>query len=193
LLAYVEQFWEQDALPTLQKYVRLEALSPDFDKDWETVGSLGAAAELLSAWCANQRIPGATVEVLKAATRTPMVLVDVSPGGPAPSEETVLLYGHYDKQPPFLGWRPGLDPYKAHREGDLIYGRGASDDGYAVFAIVGAIKGLEAAGGSHGRLVVLVEGSKESGSRHLAAYLDELAERIGEPSLVIALDSSCVS
>src|SRR5207248_2590977 len=99
-----------------------------------------------------------------------------------PSEETVLLYRHYDKQPPFLGWRPGLDPYEPHRERDLIYGRGTADDGYAVFAIVSAIKRLEAAGGSHGRLVVLVEGSEESGSPDLAGYLDQLAERIGEPS-----------
>jgi acetylornithine deacetylase/succinyl-diaminopimelate desuccinylase-like protein len=108
-------------------------------------------------------------------------------------DETVVLYGHFDKQPPFTGWREGLDPYTAVRMGDRIYGRGIADDGYSTFASVGAIEAVRANGGQHGRIVVLIEGSEESGSPDLDAYLDHLAPRLGTPGLVICLDSGCVT
>ena len=41
-----------------------------------------------------------------------------------------------DKQPPLGDWRPGLAPFEPVREGDLLYGRGTADDGYALFAAV---------------------------------------------------------
>ena len=41
-----------------------------------------------------------------------------------------------DKQPPLGPWRNGLGPYEPVREGDLLYGRGTADDGYATFAAV---------------------------------------------------------
>lgn len=50
------------------------------------------------------------------------------------------MYGHFDKQPPFEGWREGLAPTKPVIEGDLVYGRGAADDGYAIYASIGGIK-----------------------------------------------------
>lgn len=53
---------------------------------------------------------------------------------------TVLFYGHYDKQPPFTGWREGLEPYKAVTIGDKMYGRGGADDGYSIYGSVTALK-----------------------------------------------------
>ena len=49
---------------------------------------------------------------------------------------------------------------------------------------------MQAAGGSHGCLV-LIEASEESGSPDLPAHLDALGDRLGSPSLVVALDSWC--
>src|SRR5690606_22980380 len=43
----------------------------------------------------------------------------------------------------------------------------------------------------HGRSVVQVEHCEESGSYDLPAYVDHLASRIGQPSLVVCLDSGC--
>jgi hypothetical protein len=54
-------------------------------------------------------------------------------------DDTVLLYGHLDKQPEMTGWREGLGPWKPVREGDKLYGRGGADDGYAAFASLAAI------------------------------------------------------
>jgi len=42
-------------------------------------------------------------------------------------------------------------------------------------------------------VVVLIEGSEESGSPHLADYLDRLGPRIGRPELVVCLDSGCLT
>jgi acetylornithine deacetylase/succinyl-diaminopimelate desuccinylase-like protein len=175
----------------LERYTRLECRSPAFDAGWEATGSLDEAAALLRDWCASRRIEGATVEVVRLEGRTPTILMIVPPSGPV--EETVVLYGHFDKQPPFTGWREGLDPYTAVRYGDRIYGRGIADDGYSTFAAVGAIEAVRAGGAQHGRVVVLIEGSEESGSPDLSAYLTHLRDRVGEPAVMIALDSGCVS
>ena len=95
-----------------------------------------------------------------------------------------------DKQPPLGEWRSGLGPWEPVREGDLLYGRGTADDGYATFA---AVTGLVAAGGGQGRVLVLIEASEESGSPDLAAHIENLKERIGTPRLVICLDSGGLS
>jgi acetylornithine deacetylase/succinyl-diaminopimelate desuccinylase-like protein len=116
---------------------------------------------------------------------------DADAGGAGP----VLLYGHLDKQPPLGAWREGLDPFVPVREGDALYGRGTADDGYSTFAAVGALQALHEAGLEHGRCIVLIEASEESGSPDLLAYLEELAPRFGPagPSLVVCLDSGCVT
>jgi len=103
---------------------------------------------------------------------------------------TVLIYGHYDKQPPFDGWSEGRGPWTPVIEGDRLYARGVADDGYALPSALLAIEAVLAAGGRHGRCLVMAEGSEESGSPHLPAVLDRLAERIGTPDVVVALDSS---
>jgi acetylornithine deacetylase/succinyl-diaminopimelate desuccinylase-like protein len=104
----------------------------------------------------------------------------------------VLIYGHLDKQPPMVGWRDGLGPWTPHLDADgRLYGRGAGDDGYAVFAALATVKALKDHGQPHGRIVVLIECSEESGSLDLPYYIDTYAARLGTPSLVICLDSGC--
>jgi acetylornithine deacetylase/succinyl-diaminopimelate desuccinylase-like protein len=105
----------------------------------------------------------------------------------------VLLYGHLDKQPEMSGWREGLGPWIPVREGDKLYGRGGADDGYAIFASLTAINTVRNHGGSHARCVVLIEATEESGSSDLPAYIEHLAPRIGELSLVVCLDSGCAN
>ena len=78
-------------------------------------------------------------------------------------------------------------------KGERLYGRGAADDGYAMFACLAAIGALEAQSIPHARCVILIEACEESGSFDLPFYIDHLGERIGKPSLVIALDSGCAS
>ncbi|TAN55264.1 MAG: M20/M25/M40 family metallo-hydrolase, partial [Betaproteobacteria bacterium] len=85
----------------------------------------------------------------------------------------------------------GLGPWTpVVREGKL-YGRGGADDGYAVFASIAALRALREEGRAHARCVILIECCEESGSYDLPAYLEALAPRIGEPALVVGLDSGC--
>jgi acetylornithine deacetylase/succinyl-diaminopimelate desuccinylase-like protein len=66
------------------------------------------------------------------------------------------------------------------------------DDGYAVFAALTAIEAVQHSGLPHGRCIVLIEASEESGSVDLPAYLHTLADSIGTPELVVCLDSGCI-
>lgn len=182
--------WEHDVVPVLSDYIRIPNVSPAYAPDWAESGHMDAAARLLEDWARSRRLPGTAVELVRLPGRTPVLWVEV-PSSPGASQETVLLYGHLDKQPEMSGWREGLDPWHPVREGDRLYGRGAADDGYATFAALTAIEALEAAGVAHARCVVLIEASEESGSSDLPAYMEHLAPRIGTPSLVIALDSGC--
>ncbi len=180
----VDAAWEDTILPALSEYTRIPCLSPAFDPDWAERGAIGEAVELLADWVRDQDA-ALGVEVIQLPGRTPVLLIDNGGAG-----DPVVMYGHMDKQPPLGEWRSGLGPYEPVREGDLLYGRGTADDGYATFA---AVTGLLAAGGGRGRVLILIEASEESGSPDLAAHLDNLKERIGTPRLVICLDSGGLS
>jgi acetylornithine deacetylase/succinyl-diaminopimelate desuccinylase-like protein len=132
-------------------------------------------------------LPGATLEVVKLPGRTPVILIDV----PGDGADTVLLYGHLDKQPEMVGWTEGYGPWIPRLEGDKLYGRGGADDGYAMFGALSALMALKEQRVPHARSVILIEACEESGSYDLPYYVDHLAQRIGSPSLVVCLDSGC--
>ena len=178
----------------LHDYIRIPNVSVAYDAAWAEAGHMARATELLRQWCearAGAGLAGAKVEVQELPGRTPLLIIDVPPAGNGRGDDTVLLYGHLDKQPPFTGWRDGLGPWEPVIEGDLLYGRGGADDGYSTFSALTALEAVRAVGGSHCRAIVLIEASEESGSPDLPAHLDALGDRLGTPSLVIALDSWC--
>ncbi len=196
VIEHVERTWDDEIVPALVEYIAIPAKSPAFDPDWAANGHLDAAVALVRDWCAGRAIAGLHVEVVRLEGRTPVVLVEVpaSPsGGEAAPAGTVLLYGHLDKQPEMTGWREGLGPWTPVLDRDRLYGRGGADDGYAAFGALTAIEALQAAGRPHARCVVLIEASEESGSPDLPAYVDHLADRIGDVDLVICLDSGCAT
>jgi acetylornithine deacetylase/succinyl-diaminopimelate desuccinylase-like protein len=179
--------WDDDIVPQLIDYIRLPAKSPHFDPDWKRHGHIEASIKQAHAWAAHQDIRGLTLEVVRLDGRTPVLLFDVP--ATAPGSQTVLFYGHLDKQPEMTGWRAGLGPWTPVIENGRLYGRGGADDGYAIFAALSAIGALDAEGMPRPRCVGLIETCEESGSYDLPAYLDVLAPRLGDVALVIALDS----
>jgi acetylornithine deacetylase/succinyl-diaminopimelate desuccinylase-like protein len=187
----VESRWPE-IVPVLEEYIAIPNVSEAFDPLWREHGHMAAAVELIRRWCADRPIPGMQVEVVELPGRSPVIIAEVPATSGAATDDTVLLYGHLDKQPEMEGWRDGLGPWTPVLEGDRLYGRGGADDGYAAFASMTAIEAVHAAGGEHARLVVLIEASEESGSRDLPAYVDTLSDRLGSPSLVICLDSECI-
>lgn len=188
---HLERRWHGDILPVLADYVRIPNRSPVFDSQWRENGHMDRAVDLLVDWARSTPIAGLEVEVLRVAERTPVILCEVPPSGPSghAGDDTVLLYGHLDKQPEFSGWRDGLGPWEPVLEDNRLYGRGTADDGYALFAALGAIEAAQRVGVSHRRCVALIEASEESGSPDLPAYIAELGSRLGNVSLVVALDS----
>ncbi|MBD89112.1 MAG: peptidase M20 [Deltaproteobacteria bacterium] len=185
--AYIDSFWDDEILPTLEPYVAIPAQSIVFDPDWEANGFIDEAVNMAYEWVVDQDLPGATTEIFRIPGRTPLLFVEV----PGDDRGTVLLYGHLDKQPPMEGWEPDLGPWKPVFRDGKLYGRGGADDGYAVFASVAAVKALREQGLSHPRLVFVIECSEESGSVDLPAYMDAYEHRIGTVDLVVCLDSGC--
>lgn len=179
-------------VPTLSEYIAIPNVSEDFDPDWRANGHMHRAVELIERWCRARPVDGLAVEVVELDGRSPMIVMEVPPVGGGSADDTVLLYGHLDKQPEMEGWRDGLGPWTPVLEGDRLYGRGGADDGYASFAALTAIEAVQRAGGAHTRCLVLIEASEESGSPDLPAYIEALGERIGSPSMVVCLDSGCV-
>ena len=191
LIDHAERLWEESILPTLAEYIRIPNRSPAFDPDWEHNGYMDEAVALAEAWCRRHALRDMRLEVVRLPGRTPVLLLEVAASGPAGEGDTVILYGHLDKQPEMTGWRDGLGPWIPVREGDRLYGRGGADDGYAVFASVAALAALQSRGLPHARAVVLIECCEESGSFDLPHYVEALADRIGHPRLVVCLDSGC--
>ena len=188
LATRISRQWDDDIVAQLIEYIRLPAKSPHFDPEWERHGHIEASVAQAHAWAARQGIAGLHVEIVRLGGRTPVLFFDAPARGPA-SQQTVLLYGHLDKQPEMTGWRAGLGPWTPVIEEGRLYGRGGADDGYALFAALSAIAALDAEGTPRPRSVGLIETCEESGSYDLPAYLDALAPRMGDVALVIALDS----
>ncbi len=186
---FVGAMWDDEVVPQLVEYIKIPNKSPDFDPQWAEHGFMDQAVAQLSGWARSKlpALPGATLEVVRLPGRTPLILIDV----PGQGSDTVLLYGHLDKQPEMTGWSEGLGPWIPVIKGDKLYGRGGADDGYAIYASMTALLALKDQNVPMARCVLIIEACEESGSTDLPFYVDHLAARIGKPSLVICLDSGC--
>jgi acetylornithine deacetylase/succinyl-diaminopimelate desuccinylase-like protein len=123
-----------------------------------------------AAWLADYlRQIGLEHVQLVSTPRHPIVYADWQS---APAQPTVLLYGHYDVQPPEPLHEWLSPPFEPTRRGNDLYGRGACDDKGQMFA---HIKALEAYLQTEGTLPVnvkcLFEGEEEIGSPNLTPFL----------------------
>lgn len=188
---FIDRRWDEQIVPELVEYIRIPNKSPMFDARWRENGYMEQVVEQFARWCRGcieaGELRGAQVEVVRLEGRTPLLLIEIE--GDPNCSDTVLMYGHLDKQPEMEGWSEGLGPWEPVLRNDKLYGRGGADDGYACFASLTALMALQAQGVAHARCVVMIEACEESGSPDLPYYVDHLAERIGAPSLVVCLDS----
>jgi acetylornithine deacetylase/succinyl-diaminopimelate desuccinylase-like protein len=125
----------------------------------------------------------------------------------APGSRTVLVYGHYDVQPPDPVEKWQSPPFTPTVRDGRLYARGVSDDkGPMLIPIAVAEAYFAAAGGLPVNVKFLFEGEEEIGSRHLDAFVsrhtDLLAAdvvlsadgamwRADEPSLTVASRGLC--
>lgn len=107
--------------------------------------------------------------------------------GAGPDAPTVLIYGHYDVQPPEPLELWNTPPFEPDIRGGRIYARGSADDKGQLFL---HIKALEAHLATRGRLpvnvVVLAEGEEEVGSPNLVPFVRAHRERLAADTVVIS-------
>ena len=193
-LDQVSNAWDNDILAQLKAYIAVPSKSPMFDADWAQHGYIDTVMRNAATWVEAQKIPGLKLEIVRMEGRTPVMFFEVPASAgdgqaAVDSNQTVLMYGHLDKQPEFSGWRSDLGPWTPKYENGKLYGRGGADDGYAVYASIAALQALKSQKAAHPRIVGLIETCEESGSYDLLPYVDALRPRLGDVALVICLDS----
>jgi acetylornithine deacetylase/succinyl-diaminopimelate desuccinylase-like protein len=187
-LSQVSAQWDGDIVKQISDYIAIPAKSPGFDADWKAHGYIDTVMRNAAAWVDAQKVEGLTLEVIRLEGRTPVLFFEI-PATRVDSTQTVLMYGHLDKQPEFTGWRSDLGPWTPKYQEGKLYGRGGADDGYAVYASIAAVQALKAQNVPHPRIVGLIETCEESGSYDLLPYVDALRKRLGDVALVVCLDS----
>ncbi len=188
LQQFVNQKWDDEIVPALTDYIAVPAKSPMFDVDWARHGFIERVVTDAADWAKRQPVKGLKIEIVRLTGRTPVIFFE-APATRSGSTETVVLYGHLDKQPEFEGWRSDLGPWTPKLEDGKLYGRGGADDGYATYASITALAALDAQGVERPRCVGIIETCEESGSYDLLPYIDALRDRLGDVGLVICLDS----
>lgn len=182
------KFWDDNIVPALAEFIKIPCKTRTLDPSWQENGYLAQAANLAKEWIEKQNLPGTKVEVLSLPNQSPFVYAEI-PGSDT-SGKTALFYGHLDKMPEAEGWSEGLGPWQPVLRDDCLYGRGAIDDGYAIFTPIAAIKALQQQQLPYPRCIVLLESSEESGSPDFMDYFKQLESLIGNPDIIVFVDAS---
>jgi len=105
----------------------------------------------------------------------------------ADDKPTVLVYGHYDVQPPDPLEEWDSDPFEPTRRNGTIYARGACDDKGQMFMHPKAAEAyLQAEGELPVNLKFVIEGEEETGSVHLAPFIENNAHKLAADVVLIS-------
>ncbi|GAA2194359.1 dipeptidase [Streptomyces bangladeshensis] len=136
---------------------------------------------------------GWIADALRAEGFTDVALLDTPDGtqsvyGYLPGPEgakTVLLYAHYDVQPPLdeAGW--ATSPFELTERDGRWYGRGTADCKGGFIMHLLALRALKANGGVPVHVKVIVEGSEEQGTGGLERYAEQHPELLAADTIVI--------
>jgi len=189
--AFVDKKWPE-VQKSLMEAGRIPNQSIDYDEDYFRNGLYEKCMKLHMDYIKRQNIAGLKMEVVKGGPAMASCLF-VEVEATDKSGETILLYGHLDKQPPLTDDWTRTKPYEPKimttKYGEGIFGRGIADDQYSTFCGITAIQAVKAQRLPHPRFVMLFENEEESGSPHIKFFVDKLQNKIGQPSLVICMDS----
>ncbi|HEY7468215.1 MAG TPA: M20/M25/M40 family metallo-hydrolase [Acidimicrobiia bacterium] len=161
----------QDLLADL---VRLRSVSaPGYDK-----GVVRAAAERIAGMLEEMGYQG--TQLLEADGGNPAIFAEI----PAPEgAPTLLLYAHYDVQPPGPEAEWETEPFEPVVRNGRMHGRGAADDKGGIVMHLGAVA-------AHGGrppvgVQIFLEGEEEAGSESLPGILDRYAHLLEPDAIVI--------
>ena len=149
-------------LEELKEYASI----PSISTDPACLADVKRAAE----WTADQlrKIGIVSVEVLPTSGH-PVVFGEWL--GAGPQAPTILVYGHYDVQPPDPLELWHSRPFQPEVRGENLYARGASDMKGQVLATMDAVEAAFAAGSPPVNLKFLIEGEEEVGSPNLETFI----------------------
>jgi acetylornithine deacetylase/succinyl-diaminopimelate desuccinylase-like protein len=157
---------------------------PSISADPAYRGEVRRAAEFVRAWLDQAGLENAQLIDSTEEGAHPLVYADWTH---APGQPTLLLYGHYDVQPPdpLDEWiSPPFEP--TIRDGNL-YARGAADDKGQLFILMESV--AQSLRNNNGNLPVnvkfLIEGEEESGGRHIDLFVSENAQVLSADAAVI--------
>jgi len=151
-------------LETLLEFLRFPSISTQS----EHVPDMLACADWLVGLF---RSYGLTAEV-RPTKGHPVVIAHAAPRDPA--KRTVLIYGHYDVQPPDPLGEWNSPPFDPVIKNDRVWARGASDNkGQILSHILGVGEALKRDGELPVNVIFLVEGEEEIGSPNLPDFLRE--------------------
>ena len=161
----------------LFEFLRIPSVSAKSEHDEDT----RRAAEWLSGRMADAGLQSEVVDT----EGHPVVLGEWR--GAGPEAPTILIYGHYDVQPPEpldLWDSPPFEPEV--REG-RIYARGSADDKGQLYLHVKALEAhLRTRGTLPFNVVVLAEGEEEIGSPNLVPFVRDNRDRLHADTVVIS-------
>lgn len=103
----------------------------------------------------------------------------------------MLLYGHFDKNPPKVSEWTVTTPYNPKATNTKIFGRGTSTAGWSLYTFLGIVKALQNLKLPYPEMTFVVETQKESGSNNLSTYLLYLKDIIGKIDYCFSLNASC--
>ena len=160
-------------LRELSDFLRIPSVS--------TNASHNADCRAAAEWVAGELRRLGCREVAFLASGTHPVVWGVGPE--VPGAPTLLLYGHYDVQPPEPLDEWTTPPFEPSVRDGRLFARGAADDKGQVFCL---LKAIEAAGRPPVNFRFLIEGEEEYGSRVLFDLLRREPERTRADAVLIA-------
>jgi acetylornithine deacetylase/succinyl-diaminopimelate desuccinylase-like protein len=171
---------EAESIDELKDFCRI----PSVSTDPAYRGGISAAVNFLVERLKRAGFP--VVEVVETGGH-PTVIAErcETPGAP-----TILVYGHYDVQPPDPLDKWETPPFEPTIRNDRLYARGVSDDkGPLMIPILVAEAFHETRGGLPINLKMIVEGEEECGSPHFEPLVERLKDRLAA-DLVVSADGA---
>jgi acetylornithine deacetylase/succinyl-diaminopimelate desuccinylase-like protein len=168
------------AIENLKEFCRIASVSTD---PTYHAGIRSAAAFVAGRM---KRAGFSSVEIIETEGH-PAVLGEIVSDPNAP---TILVYGHYDVQPPDPLEKWTSPPFEPAIRNNRLYGRGASDDkGPLLIPIIVSEAFLKTTGRLPVNIKMLVEGEEESGSVHLGPLVERMRDRLAS-DLVVSADGA---
>lgn len=109
-----------------------------------------------------------------------------------PKAKTILIYGHYDVQPPEPLEKWNSDPFEPVIHDDAIWGRGANDDKGQLFMHIKAFEYMLASGKLRHNVKFLFEGEEEIGSPSLPAWI-RAHKKLLKADICLVSDTTMIS